>query len=134
MGVQPGGNTIVRFSLTLLAAVAIAAPAMAAPGDMSVATFLAKADALKAKGAMAMFASDYTLLQSEGAAAGKAYRSRLAAERTAGKPSSCPPANVKVNSDQLISHFRTYPTARRESITLKTAVADYFIKTWPCKK
>lgn len=122
-----------RYRGLLVAAFAIAAPALAAPGDMSVATFLAKADVLKAKGAMALFSSDYKLLQAEGQAAGQAYRTRLAGERTAGKPSACPPASAKVNSDQLIGHFRTYPAARRGSITLKTAVADYFIKTWPCR-
>jgi hypothetical protein len=120
-------------SLFVVAAFAIAAPAFAAPGDMSVATFLAKADALKVKGAMALFSSDYKLLQAEGQAAGKAYRARLVGERAAGKPSSCPPGSAKVNSNELIAHFRTYPAARRGSITLKTAVADYFIKTWPCR-
>ena len=122
-----------RLRLFALAALALAAPVLAAPGDMSVATFLAKADALKTKGAMALFSSDYKLLQAEGLAAGVAYRKRLAGERTAGKPSSCPPTSAKVNSDQLIGHFRTYPTGRRGAITLKTAVADYFIKTWPCR-
>ena len=56
----------------LIVALLAATPALAAPGDISVASFLAKADALRAKGAMALFSSDYKLLQSEGKAAGKA--------------------------------------------------------------
>ena len=50
----------------------LAAPALAAGGDMSVATFLAKADALKAKGPMALFSPDIKVLQQEGQAAGMA--------------------------------------------------------------
>ena len=46
--------------------------AAAAAGDMSVATFLAKADALKAKGPLALLSSDIKLLQGEGQAAGAA--------------------------------------------------------------
>lgn len=124
-----------RKSLALTAiitALTLAAPALAA-GDMSVAAFLAKADALKAKGAMAMFSSDLKLLKAEGTAAGKAYRARLDRERAAGKPSSCPPKGTKVDSDQLLAHLRTYPAATRPGITLRTAMADMFIKAYPCR-
>ena len=56
---------------------ASATAANAATGDMSVATFLAKVDALKAKGPMALFSSDIGLLKNEAYAAGRAYRARL---------------------------------------------------------
>ena len=46
-----------RFALLLAAPLLVAAA-----GDMNVATFLQKADALKAKGAMALFSSDLGLL------------------------------------------------------------------------
>lgn len=117
-----------------LSIIVIAAPVLAAAGDMSVATFLAKAEALKAKGALALFDPDVNLLQTEGKAAGQTYRNRLVRERAAGKPSSCPPQGVKLDSDKLIVHLKTYPVARRGSITMNTAMADYFIKTYPCKK
>lgn len=97
-----------RLMLPLALLAAPAAPALAA-GDMSVATFLTKADALKAKGPMALFSSDMKLLRSEGQAAGQAYRQRLTAERATGHPSSCPPKGVKVNSDDLLGFLRTYP-------------------------
>lgn len=122
-----------RTALTMLAAFALATPAFAAGGDMSVATFLAKADALKAKGAMALFSSDIGVLKSEGQAAGQAYRERLARERAAGRPSSCPPKGATVNSDQLLSHLRTYPEGKRPAVSMKTAMADFFIKTYPCR-
>jgi hypothetical protein len=110
----------------------IAIPALAAGGDMKVDMFLAKADALKAKGIMALGSPDIGLLRSEGQAAGQAYRQRLQAERAAGKPSSCPPKGGKVGTDQLMAHLRTYPVAVRSSTTMKTAMAEFFIKTYPC--
>lgn len=116
-----------------LAALTLPAPALAAAGGMSVAAFLAKADALKAKGAMAMFSSDFKVLKAEGQAAGKAYRARLDRERAAGNPSSCPPKGTKVDSDQLLAHLRSYPAAQRPSISMKTAFADMFIKKYPCR-
>jgi hypothetical protein len=111
---------------------ALAVPALAAGGEMSVATFLAKADALKAKGIMALGSSDIGLLRSEGQAAGQAYKARLEAERKTGKPSSCPPKGTRPSSGQIMTHLRTYPEPSRPRTTMKTAIADYFIKTWPC--
>ncbi len=123
-----------RFRIiALLIPLLAASPALAAPGDINVASFLAKADALRAKGAMALFSSDYKLLQAEGQAAGKAYRLRLNDERAAGKPSSCPPQPAPVNSNTLLAHLRAYPVAYRSTISLKTAMADLFIRTWPCR-
>lgn len=120
------------LSSTLLAAL-IAAPALATSGEMSVAAFLAKADALKAKGLMALGSSDIKLLREEGQAAGMAYGARLQQERAAGKPSSCPPKGVRPSSSEVLSHLRTYPPAKRPSTSMKTAMADYFIKTYPCR-
>lgn len=124
---------MLRIPLAVLAACLLAVPAAAAPGDMSVAAFLTRADALKAKGAMALFSPDIKLLKAEGMAAGAAYRSRLGQERAAGKPSSCPPANAKVNSDSLLGFLRGYPEPVRPRTTMKVAMADYFIRTWPCR-
>lgn len=100
---------------------------------MSVATFLSKADALKAKGLMALGSSDIKLLRAEGQAAGMAYGTRLQQERAAGKPSSCPPKGARPSSNDVLGHLRTYPAERRGSINMKAAMADYFIKTYPCR-
>lgn len=107
---------------------------LAAPGDMSVATFLAKADALKAQGMTAMFSGDVGLLRSEGRAAGERYKARLESERAAGHPSSCPPKGVKVRSDDLLAFLRTYPAAVRPRTSMNQAMADYFIRTYPCRR
>lgn len=121
-----------RTSLAIAASLLFATPLLAAPGDMNVATFLAKADALKAKGPAALFSSDLKLLKSEGEAAGAAYRSRLNAERAAGRPSSCPPQGTKVNSDKLLAFLRTYPEAHRPRTSMKQAVGDFFARNYPC--
>lgn len=110
----------------------VATPASAVPGDMSIATFLAKADALRAKGPLALLSSDIKLLKTEGMAAGQAYRAQLVRERAQGKPSSCPPKGAKIGSDQLFGHLQAYPAAARPRTTMRAAMADYFIKTFPC--
>jgi len=119
--------------LAALAILALPAALYAAPGDMNVATFLAKADALEAKGPMALFSSDIGVLKAEGQAAGEAYRNRLSAERAAGRPSSCPPKGTKVNSDELLAFLRTYPATVRPKVPMKQAIGDYFIKKYPCR-
>ncbi len=100
---------------------------------MNVATFLAKADALKAKGMMALFSSDIKVLQSEGQAAGMAYKARLDGERKAGHPSSCPPQGTKIGSDQVLAHLRSYPAEARPQTSMRAAMADFFIKNYPCR-
>lgn len=119
--------------LAALTVLALPTALYAAPGDMNVATFLAKADALKAKGAMALFSSDVNVLKTEGTAAGEAYRVRLEKERANGRPSSCPPKGVKVGSNDVLAHLRTYPANARPKISMKQAIADYFIKKYPCR-
>ncbi|MBX9645300.1 MAG: hypothetical protein K2W91_14525 [Novosphingobium sp.] len=119
--------------LATLAILALPTALYAAPGEMNVATFLAKADALKAKGAMALFSSDINVLKAEGTAAGEAYRARLAKERATGRPSSCPPKGAKVNSSDLLNHLRGYPAAAKPKVSMKQAMADFFIKKYPCR-
>ena len=121
------------LGITMLGAAALASPALAAPGDMNVATFLAKADALRANGAMALFSQDMSLLKKEGMAAGAAYKARLGQERAAGRPSSCPPSGARPSSDQLLMFLRSYPENQRTRTTMSTAIADYYIRNYPCR-
>lgn len=120
-------------TMIALAATAWPAALLAAPGDMSVAAFLGKADALQAKGAMALFSRDIGVLKAEGKAAGEAYRARLQTERAAGHPSSCPPPGTKVNSDEFLGFLRTYPAAVRPQVAMKQAIGDFFIRKYPCR-
>ena len=122
-----------RGAAAALATLLAASPALSEPGDMSAATFLAKADALRAKGPMALLSGDIKVLKSEGQAAGLAYRARLKAEKAAGKPPhSCPPPKSRINSTQVIEHLRTYTPATRARTTMKAAISDLMVKTFPC--
>ncbi|MFM6931895.1 MAG: hypothetical protein ACKOUT_06590 [Novosphingobium sp.] len=122
-----------RILLCLAASGLTAGPALAAPGDMSVATFLTKAEALKAKGMAAMFSSDVGALTSEGKAAAANYRARLENERKAGRPSSCPPAKASVSSNELLAHLASYPVAARPSVPMTRAMGDFFARKYPCR-
>ncbi|OYW23500.1 MULTISPECIES: hypothetical protein [unclassified Sphingomonas] len=103
---------------------------------MSVAEFLAKTDALKAQGVLAMASPDIGLLRSDIAKASDAYRAGLAAEVAAGrKPSSCPPpkGTAKVTSDDIIAAFRAIPAGQRTGMSTKVAFAAFMTKRYPCK-
>jgi len=118
--------------LILFLAVPLAGPAQAAGGGISVAEFLAKAGALKAKGPLALLSKDYKLLKSEGEAAGALYQARLAKERERGKASSCPPPRARPSNGQFLDYLRSYPVAARTGTLMRTAMADYFVRAYPC--
>ena len=123
-----------RGRYVLIAVLALAAPAVAAPGDMSVAAYLAKAESLRGQGMAGLVSDDLGKLREEARGAGRAYRARLAADKAAGKPPrACPPAQIGLQPDQLLAHLRTYPVARRSRITLNTAMAEWIEKTYPCR-
>ncbi len=123
-----------RKILVLAAVAVLATPVLAANGNMSVATFLAKADALKAKGIAALGSPDIGILRDEGKAAGAAYRARIEGDKKAGRaPHSCPPPKGSMNSDQFLAHLRSYPATVRPKTTVKTAMFDLMKKRYPCK-
>ena len=116
------------------AVAAAAAVAMLLPANanaMSVADFLAKADALKSRGLGAMFSSDIGLLKAEIAAASSAYRASSASKR----PRSCPPpkGTVKMDSDELLKAFRAVPANQRASMNVSTAFSDHMVQRFPCR-
>jgi hypothetical protein len=110
----------------------VSAETVTPPGSMSVATFLAKVEALKAKGLMAAFSSDVGLLKGEVTGSAQAFRRQLKAEAATGKPSACPPERAALNSDELIAHMQSYPVAARPRIPVSAAVGDLFRKRFPC--
>lgn len=123
-----------RHALVVAAIAGLMAPSLAQAqvGAMSIATFLAKADALRAKGPFALMSADYKLLKAEVTGAAQAYRARLKGEQAAGRPSSCPPARAPFNSDDVMAQMRTYPVAARGQTSVATAVTDLFLARYPC--
>lgn len=122
-----------RLMIFVLAALALPSAALAAHGDMNLAVFIAKADALRAQGPLALMSSDLELLKAEGKAAGESYRARLIRERAAGRPSSCPPENAQIVPEELVNFLKTaYPANTRPRVSIRQGVADYFIRKFPC--
>ncbi|MDK2767722.1 hypothetical protein [Sphingomonas sp.] len=121
---------------TILAVVASAALVLPASAQaMSVAEFLAKANALKAKGFLAIGSSDIKLLRTEVERASDAYRSDLASAKAAGRaPHSCPPpkGKAKIGSNELMAEFEAIPAAKR-NMSVKTAFYAMMKKRFPCK-
>lgn len=109
----------------------VATPASAA---MTVATFLAKAQALKAKGVGAMFSSDLGLLKREGKAAGEAVRAERAARLKAGQaPAYCPPGRKgAMGADVMIAGLAAIPVAQR-GIPLKDGMRRVLATRFPCR-
>lgn len=104
-----------------------------APGDMTVATFLTRADMVMRLGPLALATPEASRLKGEVIAAGKRYQARIEAERRAGQPtSSCPPKSGTLTPEQWMAHLRTYPTRVRGSVTVYTAFDALMKKRYPC--
>ena len=102
--------------------------------SMPVSQFLAKADALQKKGAMALFSGDVGKLKAEVMNSGKQLRAEQVAAKKAGrKTATCMPEQGKatVNQTELLAHFRSIPPAQR-NMTVKAAFASMMRKKYPC--
>lgn len=123
-----------RFLFACLLAIFATAQAHAAPGDMSVATFLEKADRLESRGPLALLSSDFGVVKREIEASADAYKTRIDSDKDAGRaPHSCPPeAGGSLNSDELLAHFRSYPVAARSRTTVRRGFFDMMARRYPC--
>lgn len=119
----------------LICAALLAAVPLSAAEAMNVAEFLQKADALQAKGMMALFSSDYKLLKAEITGATDALRKERLAAKAAGRPQAyCPPpANVSLTSNEILAAFRTIPAARRPRVEVKDAMRALLARKYPCR-
>lgn len=115
--------------------VLLAAPFLCAmaPGDMSVAAFLARAASIERLGPLALATPQGHQLKGEVVAAGKRYKARIDAERRAGrKTTSCPPESGSLSPDQWLSHLRSYPVAMRRKVSVYSAFDALMKKRYPC--
>lgn len=124
-------GTVLGFAC---AALLTGAHVSAATGDMTVAAFLGKYEALRKKGLFALGSPDIAALKAEGEAAGMAYSARLKADRAAGRPPhSCTPPGGRLSQNEFLKGIQQYPLAARDQVTLKMAVADLMQKKYPCR-
>ena len=104
-----------------------------APGDMSVAAFLARAASIERLGPLALATPQGHQLKGEVIAAGKRYKARIDAERRAGrKTTSCPPESGDLRPDQWLSHLRSYPVSVRRKVSIYSAFDALMKKRYPC--
>ncbi len=104
-----------------------------APGDMSVAAFLTRADSISRLGPLALATPQGNQLKGEVIAAGKRYKARIDADRRAGrKTTSCPPESGTLSPDQWLAHLRSYPVPVRKSVSINTAFDALMKKRYPC--
>ena len=117
----------------ILAAVLIALPVTALHA-MTVATFLQKADALQARGPLALLSSDFTLLKNEITTASQSLRAeRLAARRAGRRPAYCPPENSGFTPDELLAGFRSIPAAQRQRMEVRDGLRRLLVRRYPCR-
>jgi hypothetical protein len=121
-----------KIGIALFLTIALVTAAQAQ--NMPVSQFLAKADALKKKGPLALLSGDLKVLKAQIQNSAKAYGTDVRAARKAGKLThSCPPAgtSLSMNSDELLGYFNSIPPAQR-SMSVKTAFYNMMAKKYPC--
>jgi hypothetical protein len=120
-----------RIALAMML-LALATPASAA---MSVSVFLAKAEALKSKGPLALFSSDLKLLEKQIKSDAAELRAERMAAQAAGKPAAfCPPqGGVKLNDRDVLAAMEAVPAAQRPATTTKQVMRSLMAKRFPCR-
>lgn len=125
--------TISKRARLLPALLAIPLLCGMAPGDMSVAAFLVRADSISRLGPLALATPQGNQLKGEVIAAGKRYKARIDADRRAGRrTTSCPPESGTLSPEQWLSHLRSYPVPVRRSVSINAAFDALMKKRYPC--
>lgn len=121
------------FGTAILACVAGVMLCGMAPGDMSVAAFLSRANMLERLGPLAIATPEGNRLKDEVVAAGKRYKARIEADRRAGrKTTSCPPESGSLTPQEWLAHLRRYPVETRRSVSVYSAFDALMKKRYPC--
>ncbi|SNT20856.1 hypothetical protein [Sphingopyxis indica] len=104
-----------------------------APGDMSVATFLARANNIMRLGPLAAATPEAYQLKNEVIATAKRYKARIDAQRSAGRPTtSCPPETGSLTPEEWLAHLNSYPARIRSKLSLYAAFDALMKKRYPC--
>ena len=104
-----------------------------APGDMSVAAFLARANGVMRLGQFAAATPEAHRLKNEVIATAHRYKARIDAQRRAGrKTTSCPPESGTLTPDEWLAHLNSYPPRERNRVTIYAAFDALMKKRYPC--
>lgn len=122
-----------RKSFLVGALVLAMVPMTGAMAAMDVATFLAKANRLKAKGPFALMSSDFKLLTREVTTASQSLKAERLALQSAGKTAAwCPPPKASMNSTEILAAMEAIPPSKRGSTDVRTALRGLMIHKYPC--
>ena len=120
-------------SKALIAALTIAGLAMPASAAMTVGTFLARANALRDQGPMALMSPDLRALKAEAKAATNQLKAERAARAAAGKPPiACVPEGESVGIMDMLDGLNELPASYRKR-PLKDGYARVLANLYPCR-
>jgi hypothetical protein len=122
-----------KLRIALALAITIAPAAASA---MPVATFLAKANALKAKGPFALLSGDLKLLTNEIKANSIALRAENEAAAKAGhrKAYCTPPGGAQLSQDDIMQAMQAVPASSRDHTDTKDALRAFLARRYPCPR
>jgi hypothetical protein len=117
-----------------LLAIAMAAALAPAANAMDVATWLSRAEVLKAKGVPALFTSEYKVLQAEIKAGAATLEQERAAALAAGRPAAyCPSGKPTLSREEVFDGLGRVPAADRPSTDVTDALRTVLARKYPCK-
>jgi hypothetical protein len=100
---------------------------------MNAATFLAKADALRRRGPLALFSSDLKLLQGQAETAGDELKAEHdAAKREGRQLAYCTPNRKVLGPQELLDGLHRIPAPELARIDIKQAMRMVLIRNYPC--
>jgi hypothetical protein len=103
---------------------------------MNAQEFFKRAQALKAKGAMALLSRDLKPMIREVKSAGmKARATRLAAVAAGRSPRYCPPkGSQRLGTEEFMRGMEAIPLAERMEIDLTEAITRMLVRKYPCNR
>ena len=115
-----------------IAIIAVSIFAGSPAGAMSVADLLSKADALQAKGMMALFSSDFRLVKADVISGFKAWHAQITPPGR--PPNACPPqGDQKMSSDEILAMLKAVPVAQRGATSTADALVAALNRRFPCR-
>ena len=120
--------------LRVLPLILLATPVAASAQSMNAGEFHRRANALKAKGPLAVFSGDIKVLMNEVKASAERSRvQRLATVKSGGTPRYCPPpGKQQLGSTEFMNRLEAIPAGDRSRIDMTEATTRILSAKWPC--
>ena len=117
----------------VIAAILVGGMAVPASAAMTVGTFLARANALRDQGPMALMSPDFPALKAEAKAATTQLKAERAARAAAGKPPiACVPEGESVGIMDMLDGLSDLPASYQKR-PLKDGYARVLANLYPCR-